>query len=290
MPEAAGARWGGDGDGSVGTERGSAARRGGRSGTRRAASGGGDRGGGGSGVGASGAGAHRASVWLCAAGALLLTAGLVAGVGARGALGPSLRLRVIAASNAAHDQRVKLAVRNAVLDALAPTLAAAPTNAAAVALARARLGAVAAIASTVAARFGQRATVRLGPAPFPAERIGWLAFPAGRYPAVVVRLGAARGHNWWTVLFPPLAFVTVGGRLAVVGPSTGGLRAATLSRSARATLLRWIAGRATADGPDGFAGKQVQVRFALWELARAIDWRAPQRWLLAWAGTVARVA
>ena len=39
---------------------------------------------------------------------------------------------------------------------------------------------------------------------FPDRVYGDLAFPAGEYDALCVRLGRAEGHNWWCVMFPPL--------------------------------------------------------------------------------------
>ncbi len=214
--------------------------------------------------------------WLVGAlGALLMLAGLLGGV-THGLvipqLGASLRLRVVGASNAPADQQVKLAVRDAVLQQIAPALAHARSAAAATALVRARLGRVERAASAVAGHFGEGASVRLGAVPFPVERIGWLVFPAGRYPALAIYLGAARGHNWWTVLFPPLAFVAIGKRLDVVGP-TGQVNAAD-----RATIWSWMRGGVAAHGPGGLTGARVQVRFALWDLARGLGHDFPAWW------------
>ncbi len=214
--------------------------------------------------------------WLVGVlGALLVLAGLLGGA-ARGLvipqLGPSLRLRVVGASNAPAEQQVKLAVRDAVLQQIAPALAHARTAAQATALVQARLDRVQRVASAVAGRFGERASVRLGSVPFPVERIGWLVFPAGRYPALAIYLGAARGHNWWTVLFPPLAFVAIGKRLDVVGP-TGQVNAAD-----RATIWSWMRGGVAAHGPGGLTGARVQVRFALWDLARGLGHDFPAWW------------
>lgn len=244
------------------------------------------------------AGVQLATVGL-AAGLLILAATALAALGgvvvSGAAIGPSLRLRVVAASNAPADQRVKLAVRDAMLAVVAPGLEHATSASAATAQVRRRLGRVRAVAEEVAARFGQRAQVHLGTAAFPAERLGWLLFPAGRYPALVVRLGAARGHNWWTVLFPPLALLTVDGRLVVVGPGVEGpwdTRAAgALTASERAALLAALAGRVRVRGAGGGEGARVLARFALWDLGRdvgrAVTAVAPRR-LLAWiAGTTA---
>ena len=34
-----------------------------------------------------------------------------------------------------------------------------------------------------------------------------MCLPAGTYEALLVKIGSAKGHNWWCVMFPPLCFV-----------------------------------------------------------------------------------
>lgn len=41
---------------------------------------------------------------------------------------------------------------------------------------------------------------------FPERTYGNCTFPAGWYDALRIRLGAAEGHNWWCVLYPSLCF------------------------------------------------------------------------------------
>jgi stage II sporulation protein R len=231
-----------------------------------------------------GKGAASGRTWVALGGLFLATAALLAL--ARGwvltpaSLGPTLRLRVVAASNAPADQRAKLAVRDAVLAVLAPAVRAARTPAAAEAAVRSRLPLLRRVAGQAAAVWHEPVAVRLGRAPFPPERLGWLVFPAGSYPALVVTLGPGRGHNWWTVLFPPLALVTVGGHLAVVGPPAPG---GALTPSQRQEVLRRLGGQVTTASAYAPAGVRVQVRFALWVLGRtvrhALSRAAPARWL-----------
>jgi stage II sporulation protein R len=42
---------------------------------------------------------------------------------------------------------------------------------------------------------------------FPIKMYGDLTFPAGKYEALDVLLGDAKGKNWWCVMFPSLCFV-----------------------------------------------------------------------------------
>ena len=41
---------------------------------------------------------------------------------------------------------------------------------------------------------------------FPVKNYGDYTFPAGKYEALRVKIGSARGHNWWCMLYPALCF------------------------------------------------------------------------------------
>lgn len=49
--------------------------------------------------------------------------------------------------------------------------------------------------------------VTFGKCDFPEKVYGDMCLPAGSYEALVVKIGSAKGHNWWCVMFPPLCFV-----------------------------------------------------------------------------------
>lgn len=231
--------------------------------------------------------------WARILGPVLLASGLLALAGTvatRATPAGTVSLRVIGASNRRSAQALKLRVRDAVLALLAPQLVHADSAAAASAVVAARLPDVRRVASTVAAAGGEAATVRWGPATLPARQIGWLRFPAARSPALVITLGAGRGHNWWTVLFPPLAFVTLHGTLAVVGPAGAAVPVRDLTGAQRRALLAWVSGRTRVAldpavaplGPGGPTGVRVQVRFALWDLLRRVPWPAIGHDIHAW--------
>ncbi len=42
---------------------------------------------------------------------------------------------------------------------------------------------------------------------FPEKTYGDVTFPAGNYEALRIEIGAARGQNWWCVLYPNLCFL-----------------------------------------------------------------------------------
>ena len=140
-----------------------------------------------------------------------LCASLCAGTWAQGqqaALSRELvRLHVVAASDDAREQAVKLEVRDAVLAYLEPRLDGVEDSAAAREVIS---GSLQGIAEAAAERAGGRGvTVSLARERFPLRRYDSLTLPAGEYDSLRVTLGAGEGHNWWCVVFPPLCTAAV---------------------------------------------------------------------------------
>ena len=54
------------------------------------------------------------------------------------------------------------------------------------------------------------ATAESGVFNFPAKDYNGVSFPQGQYRALKISLGAAAGHNWWCVIFPPLCLMSDG--------------------------------------------------------------------------------
>ena len=112
-----------------------------------------------------------------------------------------VRLHVIAASDSAADQRVKLEVRDALLAYLSPRLEAAPGARDAAAVIAASAPELKKIAETVS---GGSARVELGRETYPTREYETFSLPAGEYTSLRVTLGAGGGRNWWCVVYPPL--------------------------------------------------------------------------------------
>lgn len=113
-----------------------------------------------------------------------------------------VRLHVIAASDDATEQAIKLDVRDAVLSYLEPKLDSAADIAGAEALIEANLDGIAAAAESAAQ--GREVNVTLGEEYYPTREYDTFSLPAGRYQSLRVTLGEGAGHNWWCVVFPPL--------------------------------------------------------------------------------------
>lgn len=131
-----------------------------------------------------------------------------------------IRLHVVARSNSAHDQAVKLAVRDAVL-AEAEKLTAG-TDAPRAALA-AGLDEIARAAERTLAVLGEDAQVRvrLGKEEFSTRVYDTFALPAGVYESLRVTIGEGNGHNWWCVVFPSLCMTASMDELELAAEAAG---------------------------------------------------------------------
>lgn len=150
--------------------------------------------------------------------ALLLGVALSALLGARlGAEQTALaekviRLHVVAASDSAQDQALKLEVRDAILAQAGALFGAGKTRAEAEGILRDHLEDFAAISAETAGKagFSGPVTASLEEAVwFPTKEYEDFALPAGNYRALRIVIGEGEGHNWWCVVFPPLCLGSV---------------------------------------------------------------------------------
>ncbi len=118
----------------------------------------------------------------------------------------TVRLHVVANSDSAADQAQKLRVRDAVLQEVAELTKNCKDASQARTVLGAHLGTIEASARRVLADEGSGygVSVSLGVEDFPTRTYETFTLPAGSYPALRVRIGAAQGHNWWCVVFPSL--------------------------------------------------------------------------------------
>ena len=145
---------------------------------------------------------------------IALMFGVLAAVVAAGWLGREqkeladsvIRFHVIANSDSAEDQALKLAVRDRVLaraEELCPRNA---TLAQAQEALEGNLNLLAAAGREVVEERGYDFPVAasLEDCWFPTKEYEGFALPAGNYTALRLTIGEGRGQNWWCVAFPPL--------------------------------------------------------------------------------------
>lgn len=123
-----------------------------------------------------------------------------------------LRLHVLANSDDAFDQQIKLATRDFIIGTLEDILNNAENKQQAMDSIEAALPELeAACNQFLDGKVDYQAELRLEKAEFPAIDYDGMVFAAGEYDALRILLGEAEGKNWWCVLFPPLCFVDLAG-------------------------------------------------------------------------------
>lgn len=120
-----------------------------------------------------------------------------------------IRLHVVANSDTANDQALKIKVRDAVINYMKDKLKDSRDIEETKNIINRNLEAVEKIAEEEIAKNGRAypVNVTLGAYPFPTKNYGDVTLPAGYYEALKVVIGEGKGANWWCVLFPPLCFV-----------------------------------------------------------------------------------
>ena len=122
-----------------------------------------------------------------------------------------VRFHVLANSDSAGDQTLKLKVRDAVLDYLEPELRASASKQETMKIIGDNIAGITAAARKAVADNGYNygVSVSLARDYFPTKTYGGVTLPAGVYDACRIVIGKGAGHNWWCVMFPPLCYVDV---------------------------------------------------------------------------------
>ena len=117
-----------------------------------------------------------------------------------------VRLHVLANSDSAEDQALKLKVRDAVLAYVSPRVIDSKSKDEAILILQGELENINEIAARVVADEGYDypVDVTLTLEEYPTRNYESMSFPSGEYASLRVMLGNAEGQNWWCVLFPPL--------------------------------------------------------------------------------------
>lgn len=119
-----------------------------------------------------------------------------------------LRFHVLANSDKKEDQDVKLMVRDAVGEYVESLLVGMESRADTEKIIEKNMDKIVAIADEVLDdnSMDYCASAKLVNTEFPVKTYGKYTFPKGQYRALQIKLGNAKGHNWWCVLFPNLCF------------------------------------------------------------------------------------
>ncbi|MBR2283207.1 MAG: stage II sporulation protein R [Ruminococcus sp.] len=131
-----------------------------------------------------------------------------------------LRLHILADSDDEEAQRLKLLVRDEVLELSGDIFSGADSREEAEMAAAERLGELEAAAETVLREngCGLGVSAAIEDVYFDERTYGDITMPAGKYRAVRLIIGSGSGHNWWCVMYPALCIPA-----AVSGKDTGEL-------------------------------------------------------------------
>lgn len=121
------------------------------------------------------------------------------------------RLHVIANSDTKEDQDLKYIVRDKLIEYMDTLSQSCSSKEEVIKIAQDNLDDFKQIAENTIREQGYSypVEVEIGNFEFPTKTYGDISFPAGYYDALRVKIGEAKGKNWWCVMFPPLCFVDV---------------------------------------------------------------------------------
>ncbi|GLC29405.1 stage II sporulation protein R [Clostridium omnivorum] len=122
-----------------------------------------------------------------------------------------IRFHVIASSDSAEDQALKLKVRDKVLEYITPKLKNSKSIDESRKILKDNDEAIRKIAETVISKNGYKYGVKteLSYEKFPVKTYGNITLPQGEYEAYRIIIGNGSGQNWWCVMFPPLCFIDI---------------------------------------------------------------------------------
>lgn len=120
-----------------------------------------------------------------------------------------IRFHIIANSDTEEDQTLKLEMKEQVVTYLQEALAEADDIEEARKIMNVQLLQIEQDTNKAMAKkgFSYEAKATLTYCDFPVKKYGDMVFPAGKYEALRIEIGQAKGKNWWCVMFPSLCFV-----------------------------------------------------------------------------------
>ena len=121
------------------------------------------------------------------------------------------RLHVIANSNSYEDQNLKYLVRDKVLEYINSNINKNSSKEEVIRFAEENIDILKEISENTIKENGYdyNVQIEIGNFEFPTKIYGDIKFPPGYYDALRIKIGNAKGENWWCVMFPPLCFVDV---------------------------------------------------------------------------------
>ena len=122
-----------------------------------------------------------------------------------------IRFHVIANSDSDADQALKLKVKEAVVNYTAELVCNSKSISETEDLLSSHTNDIISIANNVISEndYDYPVTAEITDTYFPTKSYGSYTFPPGTYRAFQIKIGEAKGKNWWCVLYPPLCFIDI---------------------------------------------------------------------------------
>lgn len=119
------------------------------------------------------------------------------------------RFHVLANSDSEKDQALKMKVKEEIITYMRQELPESDSVNTTKKWARDNLDEIAALAQQIVEEEGYDypVTAEVTTCDFPDKTYGDITFPAGKYEALRIEIGQAKGQNWWCVLYPNLCFI-----------------------------------------------------------------------------------
>lgn len=126
----------------------------------------------------------------------------------QGIAGEIIRFHVLANSDSEADQTLKMQVKETVVGQMKEMLAESDSVEESRVVIEENLEEIESIAKAEIERRGYNygVTASLAAAYFPQKTYGDCTFPEGWYEALQIKIGEAKGRNWWCVVYPSLCF------------------------------------------------------------------------------------
>ena len=121
------------------------------------------------------------------------------------------RLHILANSDSEEDQALKLKVRDGILDYMNEINKDSNSKSDTIENIENHLDEIKDICEKILKDNGSDYSVspEIGNFYFPTKYYGNISLPAGNYDALRIKIGEAKGQNWWCSLFPPLCFIDI---------------------------------------------------------------------------------
>ena len=119
------------------------------------------------------------------------------------------RFHVLANSDSQEDQALKMKVKEEVIAYMEQELPTSDNMETTKAWAKHNLKNLETLAQRVVLEEGYKypVTAQVTTCDFPEKSYGDVTFPPGKYEALRIEIGEAKGQNWWCVLYPNLCFI-----------------------------------------------------------------------------------